>query len=166
MALHASWKGSLRISLVSVPVQVYTAAAGTGSAGVSFNQLHATCKSRIQYKKFCPIHGEVTKDEIVSGYEYAKDQYAVIDPGEIQALKAESDKSINVDAFIAPDAIDPIYLSGQAYYLVPDGRGAEKPYALIRKGLAEEGLHGVGQFVIAGKQRLVRLRAMEKILAL
>ena len=88
MPARSSWKGFLKLSLVSVPVKAYTATA-SGGGEVRLNQLHAECHSRINYKKFCPIHGEVTKDEIVSGYEYAKDQYAIIDPQEIDDLKGE-----------------------------------------------------------------------------
>ncbi|MFO1019672.1 MAG: Ku protein [Planctomycetales bacterium] len=166
MALHASWKGHLRLSLVSLPLQAFTVNAGSSGSEISFHQLHKPCKNRIQYRKFCPVHGEVSQDEIVSGYEIEKDHYVVLDPKEIDALRDSKDESINIEGFVSPDTIDPRYLAGQAYYLVPDGNGGEKPFELIRRGLEEEHLHGIGRFVISRRQRLVRLRATSKLLLL
>ena len=110
---NPSWKGFVKLSLVAFPVKAYTA---TGSEGrIQMNQLHAECNSRIQYKKTCPIHGEVPNTDIVSGYEYTKGQYAVVDPAELDKLRTESDKAVNVSAFVAPDAIDPIYYDERTY---------------------------------------------------
>ena len=120
MAARSSWKGFLRLSLVSVPVKAYTAAA-SGGGEIHLNQLHAECHSRIQYKKTCPLHGEVKAEEIVSGYEYSKGQYVIVDTDELSKLRTEDDKAIKVNAFIAPDDLDPIYQTGKTYYLVPDG---------------------------------------------
>ena len=166
MALRSTWKGYLKVSLVSVPLRAYTAASGSDGRPISLNQLHAPCKSRIQYKKFCPIHGEVTQDEIVSGYEFAKGQYAVIDPDEIDKLRSENDRSINVDSFVKADEIDPLYYSGQSYYLLPDGPIGQKPYALIQQSMADEGLQGVGTVVLSNRERLVLLRPMENLIAM
>jgi DNA end-binding protein Ku len=79
MASRPSWKGFVRFSLVSIPVKGYTAARSDAGAKVSLNQLHKGCGARVKYQKACPIHGELKADEIVSGYEFADDQYAVID---------------------------------------------------------------------------------------
>jgi DNA end-binding protein Ku len=124
MARYSSWKGYLKISLVSVPVKAYT--ASSSSAKVSLNQLHAGCNNRIQYKKTCPVHGEVAAAEIVSGYEYTKGQYVVIDTDELEKLRTESDRSINVTTFVTADTIDPLYDSGKNYYLLPDGPVGQK----------------------------------------
>lgn len=164
MAMHASWRGHLKISLASIPVQAFTAAAGTDSSEISFNQLHSKCKSRIQYKKTCPIHGEVPNSEIVSGYEYAKGQYVVIDKGELSAAAADLEKSLTVETFVPPDSIDPQYAAGQTYFLIPDGRVGQKPYAMICEALNQTHLHGIGEIVISRKQRLVRLRTSGKLL--
>lgn len=164
MPAHSSWKGHLKISLASIPVQAYTASAGKETSELALHQLHKTCKSRIQYQKVCPIHGVVTKNDIVSGYEYAKGQYAILEPDELASLGAAFEKSLNIDAFVTPDQIDPVYAAGQTYYLVPDGRVGDKPYAIIRDSLFKDGLYGVGEVVIARKQRLVRLRATERLL--
>lgn len=165
MASVSAWTGYLKISLVSVPLKAYTASS-SGNAPISLNQLHEPCNSRINYKKFCPIHGEVTNDEIVSGYEFAKDRYVVIEPEEIEKLRPAGDKSINVELFVKGDQIDPLYLSGRTYYLLPDGPVGQKPYALLQEIMAKENLHGIGQVVIAGKEKLVRLRAIDRLIAL
>src|SRR6185503_12645841 len=118
-----------KLSLVSVPVKGYT--ANVASAEIRLNQLHSECHSRIRYQKICPIHGEVPKDEIVLGYEYAKDKYTIVDPDEIDKLRSENDRAINIEEFIAPDVIDPMYLDGRNYYLVPDTPVGQKPYAVL-----------------------------------
>jgi DNA end-binding protein Ku len=166
MAIRSTWKGYLKVSLVSVPLKAYTAGSGSDGRAITLNQLHAPCKSRIQYKKFCPVHGEVTQDEIVSGYEFAKGQYAVIDPDELDKLRSESDKSINLDSFVKAGEIDPLYYSGQTYYLLPDGPIGHKPYALIQQSMREDDLHGVGTVVLSNRERLVLLRPMENLIAM
>ena len=166
MAIRSTWKGYLKVSLVSVPLRAYTASSGSDGRAISLNQLHAPCKSRIQYKKFCPVHGEVTQDEIVSGYEFAKGQYAVIDPDELDKLRSESDKSINIDSFVKAGEVDPLYFSGQTYYLLPDGPIGQKPYALIQQSMQEDDLHGVGTVVLSNRERLVLLRPMENLIAM
>src|SRR5213078_3806872 len=142
MASRSVWKGFLRFSLVAVPVRAYTAAA-SGGGGVALNQLHSVCNSRIQYKKSCPIHGEVPSGEIVSGYEYTKGQYVVVDTDELSKLRSEDDKAITIDTFISPTAIDPVYYTGKTYYLVPDGPVGQKPYALLQQAMVDEKRHAV-----------------------
>jgi len=119
MAAHASWKGFLKLSLVSVPVKAYTATA-TGS-DITLHQLHAKTHTRIQYKKFAPEVGEVASEQIVKGYEYAKGQYVIVNEEELDKLRTESDKSIRIDGFIKHEQLDSIYLGGRTYYLTPDG---------------------------------------------
>src|SRR3954453_17304557 len=128
-SFRPSWSGSIRLSLVSVPVKGYT--AQEAEATVSLNQLHEKCHSRIKYKKTCPVHGEVPNDEIVSGYEYAKDKYVIFEPGEIAKVRAEGDRSIAISTFVEPDQIDPIYYDGRTYYLAPQNAAAEMPYAVL-----------------------------------
>src|SRR5262245_43595897 len=130
MAARSTWKGYLKVSLVSVPVKAYTATSSSGSP-IALNQLHDKCHSRIKYQKTCPVHGEVSTDEIVMGYEFAKGQYVVVNPDEIEKLRTEGDKSISVNAFVPADAIDPVYNSGKTYYLVPDGPVGQKPFSLL-----------------------------------
>lgn len=165
MPPRSTWKGFLRLSLVSIPVKAYTASSSGGSE-ISLNQLHDKCHSRIRYQKVCPIHGEVTGDEIVMGYEYAKGQYVVVDPAELDKLRTESDKAINVDTFVPIGYIDPIYHSGKDYYLVPDGPAGQKGYALLHQAMVDDNLCCVGQVVLHGREQLVQVRPIEKLLCM
>jgi DNA end-binding protein Ku len=164
MARYSSWKGYLKISLVSVPVKAYTAASS--SAKIGLNQLHAGCNSRIQYKKTCPVHGEVPSPEIVSGYEHTKGQYVVIDTDELEKLRTESDRSINVTTFVSADTIGPLYESGKNYYLLPDGPVGQKPYHVIREVMRKRGVHAIAQVVISKKEELVLVRPIERLLVM
>jgi DNA end-binding protein Ku len=165
MAARSSWKGFLKLSLVSVPVKAYTAAA-SGGGEIHLNQLHAECNSRIQYKKVCPIHGEVKSDQIVSGYEYSKGQYVIVDPSELEKLRTPDDKAIKIDTFIPPDALDSVYFSGKSYYLVPDGPVGQKPFAVVCQAMAEENQYAIAQVVLHSREQLVLLRPVENLLAM
>ena len=125
MALRSSWEGFLRLNLISVPVKAYSATQ-SGGGRISFHQIHAKCKSRIRYKKVCPIHGEVPNDEIVSGYEVAKGQYVLVKPEELKKLRSDADKSIEIGVFVSPDEIDPLYFTDRSYYITPSGRAGAK----------------------------------------
>jgi len=163
MAARSAWKGFLKLSLVSVPVKAYTTTA-SGGGDIRLNQLHAECHSRINYKKTCPIHGEVPNDQIVSGYEYSKGQYVVIDPGEVEKLRTEDEKAINIDAFVQPNALDMTYFNGKSYYLVPDGPVGQKPYALLIQGMVELKRNAIATVVMHGKDQLVLLRPVDGLL--
>jgi len=159
-----SWKGFVRLSLVTIPVRWYNSAES--SKEIHFNQLHKPpCSSRIQYRKVCPVHGEVPREEIVSGYPYAKDQYVVVDEAELDKLYRESDKGITIDGFIPPGTIDPAYFTGRTNYLLPDGAAGAKPYQLLREGMAEEDLVAISRMVLRGREELVLLRPVDKLLA-
>lgn len=164
MAPRTSWKGFLKLSLISVPVKAYT--ANNTSEEIRLNQLHAECNSRVKYKKVCPEHGELKSDEIVSGYEYAKDQYVIIEAEELNKLRPESDKAVRIDGFISPDSIDPIYFAGKTYYLLPDGMAGTRPYALLHRGMVDAGVCAIAQVVIAGREQLVLVRPIDKLLAM
>ena len=163
MASRSVWSGFIRFGLVSVPVKAYTATA-SGGGGISLNQLHRECHSRIRYQKVCPVHGEVKGDEIVSGYEFAKDQYVVIDPEEIEKMRTANEKAVDVKAFIPPETIDPRYYSGKTWYLLPDGPVALKPYALLYKTMQEQDLVAFSQVVMGGKEQLLVLRPASDLL--
>jgi DNA end-binding protein Ku len=161
---RSSWKGYLKLSLVSVPVRGYTANVATSE--IRLHQLHETCHSRIRYQKTCPIHGEVPKEEIVSGYEYAKGEYVVIEPEEIARLRGESERAVTLDAVVSQHTIDPVYFTDKTYYLVPDGAIGQKPFALIQQCLADEELQAVGRVVLFGREELVLVRPVERLLAM
>src|SRR5438445_448220 len=161
MALRSNWEGFLRFNLISVPVRAYSAST-TGRGKIAFHQIHKGCGSRIKYKKVCPIHGEVSKDEIVSGYEIAKGEYVIVDPEELDKLRTENDKAISIDTFIRPESIDPIYFSERSYYLAPNGKVGQKPFAVLQKVMQDEKRFAVAQVVFAGREQLVLLRPVDK----
>jgi len=164
MPARATWKGFIKLSLVSVPVRAFT--AHDSGAEIRLNQLHAGCNARVKYSKQCPEHGELAANDIVSGYEYAKDQYVVIDPEELAKMRQQSDKAIGIVGFVAPDAVDPIYQSGKAYYLLPDGIAGNKPYALLREGMKAGGVVAFTQVVFSGREQLALLRPDGDLLVL
>src|SRR5207249_5212812 len=147
MALRSNWEGFLRFNLVSVPVRAYSASV-PARGKIGFHLLHKDCNQRIRYQKVCPIHGEVAKDEIVSGYEYAKGEYVVIEPEELAKMRTASDKTIRVDTFIAPDALDPISFSDRSYYLVPSGKADQHPFAMRQQVMARESRYAVAQVIL------------------
>jgi DNA end-binding protein Ku len=104
-------------------------------------------------------------EQIVSGYEVAKGQYAVVDRQELTKLRPEADKAIDIDVFVHPDAIDPVYFTDRTYYLTPDGKAGQKPYAVLRKVMAEEGRYAVASMVLSGREQIVIIRPVETLLA-
>ncbi|MBX3443294.1 MAG: Ku protein [Planctomyces sp.] len=162
MAAHAFWKGFLRISLVSIPVKAYSAI--NSGERISLNQLHADCLSRIQYKKSCPVHGEVPSAEIVSGYEVSKGRWVVIDPDELDRLRTDSDRNVSVDTFVPAGAVDPIHYSGRSYYLVPDAAVGQKPYQIIVDAMRDQKVEALAQVVIGRREQLVVVRAADGLL--
>ena len=164
MALRSSWEGYLRLNLISVPVKAYSATV-SGRGKIGFHQIHAKCNNRIRYKKVCPIHGEVSNDEIVPGYEYAKKKYVILDKDELAKLRTHSEKAIDIDVFIRPDALEPLYYSDRTYYLAPDGRVADKPYAVLHDVMAKENRHAVATMIFSGREQVAVVRPMGRLLA-
>jgi DNA end-binding protein Ku len=164
MAARTTWDGYLRLNLISIPVKAYSATV-SGGGRIGFHQLCDKCHSRVRYKKVCPIHGELTMQQIVSGYEVAKGQYAVIDRAELAKLKPEADKAIDIDVFVRPEAVDPVYFTDRTYYLTPDGKAGQTPYAVLRKVMADEGRYAVATMVLSGREQVVLIRPVENLLA-
>jgi DNA end-binding protein Ku len=164
MPPRSSFKGFLRLSLVSVPVKGYT--ANQTGAEIHLNQLHAGCHQRIRYKKVCPEHGDVSQDEIVSGFEQAKDQYVVIDPDEVQKLRRKSEKTVDIAGFLRRDQLDPKYYSGRMYYLTPDGTPGQKPYQLLREAMEADGLVAIASAILTGREQMVLIRPVGGLLAM
>ncbi|HVU89218.1 MAG TPA: Ku protein [Pirellulales bacterium] len=160
-----SWKGFLRLSLVSVPVQAFNAVQ-SDEGKIQLHQLHDKDHSRIRYVKVCPQHGEIPTSEIVSGYEVSKDEYVVIQPSELDTLRTPAEKAITLDSFIAPESIDPVYFSGRSYYLTPDGEGGVKPYAVLQQAMVKQNKWGIGQAVMFGREHLVLVRPLDGLLTL
>jgi DNA end-binding protein Ku len=160
---RASWSGQLRFGLVSFPVQAFNAHLPE-QGEFHFHQLHAECHSRIHYQKVCPIHGEVDNDEIVSGYEYRKGQYVEIDPDELNQLRTDRERALNIDSFIGVEELDAIYHDGRRYYLLPDGSSAAEPYTVLAEAMQRQERDAVGQVVFSGREQLARLRVVGGVL--
>lgn len=158
MAARATWKGYLKISLVTIPVRVFP--AYDTAATVSFNQLHGECRSRIQQKKWCPkCERELQTSEIVKGYEFDKGRFVVIDEEDLQKVRPESTRVINLVQFADEAALDPIYYE-RPYYLAPDGDVASEAFAVMREGMA--GKTGIGKVALSGREYLVAVRPRER----
>jgi DNA end-binding protein Ku len=161
---HAFWKGFLRISLVSIPVKAYSATRA--EERISLNQLHAECNSRIQYRKTCPVHGEVRADEIVSGYEFEKGKYVVVDTDDLDKIRTEKDRAIDVEVFAKAGSIDPVQLSGKNYYVLPDAPMGQKPYQIIVEAMNQQKVEGIAQVVLGRREQLVLIRPKGDVLVM
>lgn len=161
---RTSWKGFIKLSLVSVPVKAFT--ANDSSSEVRLNQLHKDCHSRVKYQKVCPEHGELKSENIVSGYEHSKDQYVVVDPEELDKLRTKTDRAIGIDGFIPQDEIDGLYYAGKTHYLLPDGVAGERPYALLHHGMVENKVCAIAQVVMSGREQLVMIRPKGKLIVM
>jgi DNA end-binding protein Ku len=158
MAARPTWKGYLKISLVNIPVKVFPAT--DAGATLSFNQLHAECQTRIQQKRWCPhCQREVPNTDIVKGYEFEKGRYVVVEDEDIEKVRVESTRVINLERFTADDAIDPIYLE-RPYYLAPDGPVAKEAFAVIREGM--KGKAGIGKVALYGREYLIKVQPRER----
>ena len=154
MAARPTWKGYLKVSLVTIPVRVYPATES--SATIAFNQLHAECQTKIQQKKWCPkCEREITSAEVVKGYEFEKGRWVVMDEEDIAKVRTESSKIINLLQFTDADAIDPMYVD-KAYYLAPEGPMAADAYSVMREGM--QGKAGIGKVAIHGREYLVAVK--------
>jgi DNA end-binding protein Ku len=158
MPARPTWKGYLKISLVNIPVKVFPAT--DAAATLSFNQLHAECQTRIQQKRWCPnCQREVPNTDIVKGYEFEKGRYVVVGDEDIEKVRVESTRVINLETFTDDTAIDPIYLE-RPYYLAPDGAVAREAFAVIREGM--QGKAGIGKVALYGREYLVKVQPREK----
>ena len=158
MSPRPTWKGYLKVSLVTIPVKVFPATES--AATLSFNQLHAECQTRIQQKKWCPhCEREVTTSEVVKGYEFEKGRWVVVSDEDIQKVRVESTRVIDLVQFTDDTSIDPIYVD-RAYYLAPDGPMAASAFSVMREGMA--GKAGIGKVALYGREYLVAIRPQKK----
>ncbi len=145
--------------MVSIPIQMYSAAES--QAAISFNMLHAKCGSRLQQQYICKKDGEVvTRDEMVKGYEFAKDQYVTFTKEELKALEQEKERAIEITEFVPAKEVDPIYFDG-AYFLGPD-EGGDKAYHLLLEAMKQTGRAAIAKWAARGKQYIVMIRPMGK----
>jgi DNA end-binding protein Ku len=158
MGARATWKGYLKISLVNIPVKVFPATETSGT--ISFNQLHGECQTRIHQKRWCAqCNREVPNSEIVKGYEFEKGRYVVVSDEDIDKVRPESTRVIDLVQFADASAIDPMYVD-RTYYLAPDGGVAADAFAVMREGM--KGKVGVGKLALYGREYLVAVRPHDR----
>ena len=157
MAVRATWKGALKVSLVNIPIRVFPATES--AASLSFNQLHAECQTRIQQKRWCPkCEREVPLTEVVKGYEFAKGRYVVMEEEDFAKVSVPSTRVISLEQFTDETAIDPMYVD-RAYFLAPDGQVAADAYAVMREGM--RGKIGIGKVALYGREYLVAIKPQQ-----
>lgn len=158
-----AWKGLLRFNLVSIPVRAFPARVKDASH-IDLDWLHRDCGERIQYRKVCPVHGEVTKDEIISAYKYHKQRYIEVEPEELDQLRTKREEAINVETFIRPKDMDPIYFTDRTYYLLPEDPAAARAYHVFQQVMKEQDRFGLAQVVLFKREQMVLLRAYDSLL--
>lgn len=163
MAARSVWKGYIQFSLVNIPTKAYTATVTHGGK-IALNQLHKDCGSRIRYQKVCPVHGEISADEIVSGYEFSKDQYVVIEPEEIAKIRHKNERMIQIESFIPTSSIDARYYSGRSLYILPDGVIGKKPYAMLHQLMLEEERVAFANGIFSNREQMILLRPVDKLI--
>jgi len=159
MAPRASWKGYIKLSLVSCPVRLYPAVSG--SEKVRFNQLHKDTHNRINMKPVDPELGLVERADLVRGYEYEDKQYIIIEDSDLDAVRIESNHTLNIEAFVDESEVDVIY-QDSPYYLAPDGKMAEETFAVLRDAMAAAGKVAIARLVLSSRERVVTISARDK----
>jgi len=155
MASRAVWKGQLRLSLVSIPVELHSATRS--NARVSFRQIHGPSGQRVRYEKTVPGIGPVASDDILKGYETGDGDYLLLEPEEIDAIRLETKKTLELVQFVGSCEIPPIYFD-RPYYIVPSDDLAEDAYRVVRDALRKSEKTGLGQLTMRGKEYLCAIR--------
>jgi DNA end-binding protein Ku len=151
--------GTLSFGMVSIPIRMYS--AGESASAVSFNLLHDKCKSRLKQQYVCPKDNEiVSRDQMVKGYQFSKDQYVTFTDEELKAMAEESQKAIEITEFVPASAVDPVYFD-KPYYLGPE-QGGEKAYRLLNEAMKQTGRSALAKWAARGKQYLVLIRPAGK----
>jgi len=158
MAARSIASLTVSFGLVSIPVKLYSATEA--SRAISFNLLHKDCGSRLKQQYLC-IKDEVpvAREDMVKGYEFAKDQYVIFTPEELKALEEAGTHTAEITEFVPISAVDPVYFD-KAYYLAPD-KGGAKPYALLARALQESDRCALGRWAARGKQYIVMIRPVD-----
>ena len=163
MAARAYWQGQIRLALVSIPVEMYSATKS--GAKIRFNQIHEPSGKRISYEKVVPGIGPIDRDDIIKGYEISKGEYVLLDDEEIEAVKIESKRTLELVQFVDACEIDPLYFE-KPYYVAPKDELAEEAFIVLREALRKAGKVGLGQLSIRGSEKLVALKPCGKGLLL
>jgi DNA end-binding protein Ku len=155
MAARAYWQGQIRLALVSIPVEIYTATKS--GATIAFHQIHEPSGKRIKYEKVAPGVGPVDADEIMKGFEYEKGEYVLLEQDEIDAVKLESKKTLELTQFVDADEIDVLYYE-KPYFVVPADDLAEEAFIVLREALKRSRKVGLGQLAMRGREYVVSLK--------
>src|SRR5438445_10648738 len=155
MAARAIWRGQIRLALVSIPVELFPATRR--GAQIQFHQVHEPTGKRIKYEKVVPGVGPVDRDEIVKGYEVSKGHYVLLDPEEIESVKLESRRTLDLVQFVDEEEIDATYFD-KPYYVIPADDLAEEAYVVLRDALKAAKKVGVGQLAMRGQEYVVALK--------
>jgi DNA end-binding protein Ku len=162
MARRAIWRGAVSFGMVAIPIKLYTA---TESKDLSFVTLHDTCQNRIRQKRYCPHHEtDVEASEIVRGYEYAKEQYLVMEQADFENLPVPSTRVIEITQFVTLGDIDPINFE-RSYMLEPDGVGV-KPFYLLKQSLEDSGRVAIAKVSLRQKEHICCLRPYENAISM
>lgn len=160
MAKRASWEGLLRLSLVTCPVGLWKATSEGDT--VHFNLLHKQTMNRVkQFYRDAETEEEVSRAEMVRGFAVERDRYVVVEDEELKALKLESTKVIDIERFVPATEIDRLYWD-EPYFLVPDGKAAQEPYAVIREAMGTGGQVAIGRVVLNSRERPVGIEVRGK----
>jgi len=158
MAPRASWKGYLKLSLVSCPVRLYPATSA--SERIGFNQLHKTTHNRINMKPVDPELGLIERSDLVRGYEYEPKQYVIIEDSDLDAVRIESNHTLNIEAFVDEGSVDVIYQDAP-YYLAPDGAMAEETFIVLREAMRRSAKVAIARLVLSSRERVVTIGPRE-----
>jgi DNA end-binding protein Ku len=155
MAARPIWRGQIRLALVSIPVELYPATKS--GASIQFHQVHEPSGKRIKYEKVVPGIGPVDRDEIVKGFEISKGHYVLLDPEEIEKVKLESKKTLDLVQFVDIGDIDAMYFE-KPYYVVPADDLAEDAFVVLRDALRKSKKIGIGQLAMRGQEYVVAIK--------
>ena len=155
MAARPYWQGQIRLALVSIPVQIFTATRSGSS--VAFNQIHKPSGKRIKYEKTVPGIGEVSPDDIVKGFEYSKGSYVLLEDEELDAVRLESKKTLELTQFVDTSEIDALYYE-KPYFVVPADDLAEEAFIVLREALRRTKKVGLGQLAMRGREYVVAIK--------
>jgi DNA end-binding protein Ku len=155
MAARPIWRGQIRLALVSIPVEIYSATKS--GATIAFHQIHEPSGKRIKYEKVVPGIGPVDRDEIIKGFEVSKGEYVLLEPEEIESVKLESRKTLELAQFVDLNDIDAIYFD-KPYFVVPADDLAEEAFVVLRDALRSSRKVGVGQLAMRGQEYVVALK--------
>ncbi len=163
MATRPIASGTVAFGLVAIPVKLYS--TNESSSSISLNFIHEKCGTRVKYQYYCPTDDEmVTRDELVKGYQFAKDQYVLFTAEELKAMEMRATHSIEITEFVPLAQVDPIHFE-KAYYLGPD-QGGEKPYRLLAEAMKDTGRAALAKYAARGKDYLVLVRPFKEGLIL